>query len=308
MDIAARDGESGVTLPEDFSLYAKRIGLLSHSIAAVSKGNGTVRVVCSSNSNKDFLSAEGDLFRIGLRVNSPYYKPGKNRLYLTNQNLTVRDNAQKYVPRDTFRLFSIDEGMVSVRLTVSAAQGYSTCVLPFSADLPAGLKAYECAYSEGDTLFLNTVDHLEAYTPYIIYARGGFQATLSGMTSAADYERRVDSAGIARSGLLCGALSPQSVSEGYVLTLQEGNTVFLNTGGQEYMVPAGKCWIETPAARSVSAYVMMEDGLQQISDAAAQERSGVSPTPTRSIYDLQGRRLLVPQRGINIVGGKKVVY
>lgn len=304
---AVEGGAPDVALPQDFSIYAKRIGLLSHSIAANVRGDGrTVRVACSSNSNKDFRNREGDLFEMGVRVCSPYYQPGENKILLSNQNLTIRANAQKYVPRDTFRLFRIDEGMVSVRLIVSAQSGYSTCVLPFAIGVPAGLTAYECSGSEGDTLFLNQTDYLQAYTPYIIYAREGFSATLSGMTSARLYHQRVDADGVARSGLLRGALRPQSVSEGYVLTQQDGQTLFLNAKGQEYQVPAGRCWIQ--AHSQSPAFVMVEDGLQAISDATA--RTGALRTDMKSApaYDLLGRRLLVPQRGINIVGGKKVVY
>lgn len=302
LEAAKSDGAPEVSLPEDYSLYAKRIGLLSHSIAAATRGNGVVRVACSSNSNKDFRAASGDLFELAVRVSSPYYKPGDNLLRLFNQNLTVRANAQKYVPRDTVRPIRIAEGMVSVKVVVSAQIGYSTCVLPFSAQVPAGLTAYECHASKGDTLFLYPTDYFEAYTPYIIYAREGFSATLSGMTSAEAYDQRVDANGISRSGLLRGALCPQSVSHGFVLTQKDDTTLFLNANGAEYMVPAGRGWIEVE--NESSALMMAEDGLQSIPEATEH-------TPAKSstrIYDLNGRRLLVPQKGINIVGGKKVVW
>ncbi len=301
LEAVKKDGEPAVSLPEDFSLYAKRIGLLSHSIAAATRGNGVVRVACSSNSNKDFRAASGDLFEMGVRVSSPFYKPGENLLRLSNQNLTVRANAQKYVPRDTVSAIRIAEGMVNVKVVVSAQSGYSTCVLPFSIQVPAGLAAYECHASKGDTLFLYPTDYFEAYTPYIIYAHEGFSATLGGMTSAAAYSQRVGDDGVARNGLLRGALCPQSVSHGYVLTQKGDTTLFLNANGTEYMVPAGRAWIETESESP--ALMMVEDGLQNIPEATA-------PTPAKSptrIYDLNGRRLLVPQKGINIVGGKKVI-
>ena len=318
--VTNEEGLPEVGLPEDFSIYAKRISQLSHSIAGSivnvqnsMLNNKALRVACSSNSNKSLLSAEGDLFSFAVSVTSPYVKPGENKLLLSGQNLTVAEGAQKYVPTDTFYTVNIDEGQVSVKLSVAADYKFTTCLLPFDADVPEGLKAFTCEAVNDGTALLTPVESLCAYVPYIIYAPHGFSGILSGVLSVAAYEERVGSDGVAVSGLLSGAVSPHTITEGYVLRHKDEAMQFCATDGEPYMVPAGKCWLNVND--EASSFAIAEDELAYI-DSAVNDDSQVpilnsqfSILNSQCLYDLHGRKVSSPtfHKEVLLLKGKKIV-
>lgn len=165
MEVCHEEGVPMVGLPSDFSLYAAGISSLTHSLSATVLGDGKVRIACFSGRNANFSKTSGALFQMMVRISSPYASPGTHQIHLTGQNLTVKENAQKYVPSDRTETITIAEGETSVQLVIPAETGYSTCVLPFDSPLPSGVKAFSCNSHADETVYLERVTSLRAYTP-----------------------------------------------------------------------------------------------------------------------------------------------
>ena len=240
------------------------------------------------------------MFQVGVRIVSPYAKPGENKIFFSGQNLTTATKSQKYVPADTFRTIVVDEGMVSVPLTITTENKYSTCLLPFDATVPEGLRAYECVRIAGDSIIISKVENFSAYVPYILYAPNGYSGVLSGMTSATAYENRVNAEGVSVAGCLTGAVADQTISNGCVLRQTDSGMAFCPANGALYQVPAGKCWLNAGTSLSGS-FVFAEESLAGISNHDVQGKS-------HAVYSLDGIRLPEMRKGINILNGKKIAY
>lgn len=65
--------------------------------------------------------------------------------------------------------------------------------------------SYDEASSE---MHLSSVDALEAYTPYVLHAEGGYSGTVSGTVDPEQYPE----AGYVEDGCLCGAIAEQTVT------------------------------------------------------------------------------------------------
>lgn len=115
----------------------------THIFASGLQVNGNLRVACFSSLNEDFTSFSGRLFRVSVKA-SPYAKPGMGEIRMFGLNLTVAENAQKYIPEGDLNTGEIEVGNhASVPVSISAANRYGTCILPFGLEaLPAGLEAY----------------------------------------------------------------------------------------------------------------------------------------------------------------------
>lgn len=68
--------------------------------------------------------------------------------------------------------------------------------------------------------------------------------------------------------------------------------------GAAFESAAGKCWLEVPTAMAANGFVL--GGVTGINEAKTQ-------TNNAAIYDLQGRRVEKAQKGLYIIGGKKVL-
>ena len=73
------------------------------------------------------------------------------------------------------------------------------------------------------------------------------------------------------------------------------------------VLSAGKCWIElipTSAAHARALRIVSEGETTGISEELRVKSEKFATAP---VYDLQGRRVMQPTKGLFIVGGKKVV-
>ena len=298
MEVCYQDGSPLITMPNDFSIYASGIGTLSHTVSGSILSNGHVRVACFSGRNANLTKATGDLFQMVVRISSPFVCPGEQQIGIIGQNLTTQANAQKYEPTDRRESITLAEGKVSVSLAIPAEVGYSTCVLPFDASIPEGLKAFGCSEVSGETLYLQSVTALQAYTPYILYAKTGYSGTLSGEITASQYHQHVTD-GMVRSGYLCGAIKPQTVTTGFVLQQLDAGLKFYFTAGEEFLIPSGKCWLEVSENQTRVLSFRVKDNETFI------DRPHAGSNSDAPIFDLTGRRVVHSFSGIYIQGNHK---
>lgn len=299
VDVYGEDGDYWVIMDEDEGVFpfTRKAGkkTFTHSISYTYGviGERVLRVACSSNSNENFTANSGNLFQIYL-VASPYAKPGINTIKVSGCNLTAIEGgvANKYVPANQdYDVLTIGNTS-TVDLNISAANQYSTCVLPFDYE-PSGFQAFTANSVNGDYLVLNEAKEMAAYTPYIIYSTTGYTGTPSGTVDASKYE--ATPAG----GDLYGAIEPQKVTQGYILQNQGDGAMFYKVNNQTFPVPAGKCWLEVPASVSESFGFQTPSSVK---DLSADNMSGAQ------VYDLNGRRVSSPKVGnIYVIGNKKVL-
>lgn len=199
-----------------------------------------------------------------------------------------------------------DASTVSVDINIAPENMWSTCVLMFGvAELPEGLRAFKSSeLAEGSqSLVLEEVKALEAYTPYILYAQEGYQGTLTGAVDFTNYVA-VASDDIA----LKGAVEQQTITEGYILQNQGSGMKFHKIlDSTEFTIPVGKCWLEVNsldvAVQSVS--LKFKEGTTGIEGVALDVEV---LNEADGIYTIDGKRVSDMQKGqIYVVGGKKTI-
>lgn len=191
--------------------------------------------------------------------------------------------------------------------------GMATLCLPFNVKMPSGMYAYdfETAYisESGETGIYNCMmkvlvrsgEVLKAGTPVIVKAlEGDYKMEIV----AQDNEAKTNlGASLLRGNFVLQTLKQSKTVKKFIFTKLNGRVGFyrMDEGGQ---IGANKCWMEwdvqtLPA--NAKAF--------QISFDEATDIDGVSTEKLSDpvIYDLAGRKLKTPQRGFNIVNGKKVI-
>ena len=194
-------------------------------------------------------------------------------------------------------------------LTKSAAP-YTIC-LPYDLNIPTGAKAYKMSgRSDNELIFTQTLDKLEALQPYLIWADQG-DATLG--TSAADipasggmtYGRQDDAPGFSMRGTLYG-ISNAEASELGAYTLQnDGKWHPVLSDNDEHraasILPYRAYLLQNRNARNRAIGMTLEDatGIEQLRT--------IDSDGTERVYDLNGRQLSAPTKGINVMNGKKII-
>ena len=295
MELAYYEGEPDIYIDATSFYPTKRGGVPYHSLA-VKVNKGFIRVICADiDGNRAFKNTSGELFLVGVTSNA-YLKPGDVKVELRNVTFSDIDlNGPTY---DAFEATTVGTASSTSTLTlkVSAANKYSTAILPFDAELPAGLEAYSCEDTDDDCLVLSKQSSIKAFTPYIVFAPNGYEGTLTGIVDAEKYQATVTN------GYLTGTVVKTEVTGGngnYVLQNQGEGPMFYRVGDTSFAIPAGKCWLTLPAS------------LQGVAALQLQRPTGIERIPLlhtdAPTYDLSGRQVATPTKGVYIVGGKKVV-
>lgn len=193
-----------------------------------------------------------------------------------------------------------------LNFTISPAC-YATACYPFAVELPQGssLKAYVGKVStdgENNRLLLETLpdNRIPALTPVIISGEAGTYRLV--ISDRMESDERPDQD-------LAGTLLPETITANdYILGYKNENIGFykvdaadLNLGSNKAYLPGSKL----PAAAAGSGKLMIsfkEDGTTGI------DASQTKVEETEAYYDLQGRRVMHPGRGIYMTAsGKKVL-
>ena len=175
-----------------------------------------------------------------------------------------------------------------------------TLTLPFATTIPDGVEAYTLSYTSGDKATATPVaTTLPAHTPVLINADGGsYTFTATGTVES-------EAVTTPQSGSLIGA---------YVLTNVPTDSYVLQNNNDK----VGFYKVTSEAPQQINpfrAYLTAGSEARMLGIGFDGEITGISALQNdtermaddRIFYDLQGRRVAQPSKGLYIVNGKKVM-
>ena len=291
----------------DFYTYNKVKKTWSHTVECSMPNVHQLRVACYSGSNVDFKDVSGELFFVYVTIENSAFTSSfspKPIVKLSGMSLVKSDESQ-YIPAD-FSCRPFTTGIPTTRtlpVNISSTNKIGTLILPFATTLPSGLKAYSCNSLEGDKLTLTVAASIEACTPYIVYAENGYSGSLTGTATLTDADNVTD---VFTNGYLTGVLTGTIVNTGYILQNQGAGPMFYDAEGVNFNLPAGRCYL-TPPASGVKSFAFNFDtptGIEEFQGTPLPNRGGAGG---EAIFDISGRKVSSPARGIYIQGTRKVV-
>ena len=296
-----------VDMPEDDSIYPSVSGrtgkTYTHTISSNILAGNDLRIACASQESEDFTKANGTIVEVCIEIDESAFNSSfspKPIVKLSGLNLTT-SAAVKYVPAD-FACRPFTTGIPTSRtlpVNVSSSNKVGTLILPFDAELPSGLKAYTCNNLDGDLLTLTPAASFEACTPYIVYAENGYSGNLTGTAELTNGTNVTD---IFADGYLTGVLTGTTVNTGYILQNQGSGPMFYDAEGVTFSLPAGRCYLTPADAGDVKAFAFNFGDADGIKDQIVNRKLSDC-----TLFDLSGRKVFSPQRGIYIQGTRKVV-
>ncbi len=270
----------------------------AHTYGANIQNDGSLRVTIYSSNSTEFWETSGLLLKVGISA-SGYAKPGAANIEI-RKCFFVTSEGVKYITADRIISDKVSASTVStLPFNVSSAAKWSTCILPFSATIPTGVKAYTCTSNDDEYIHLTEANSLSAYTPYILYAENGYTGTLTGTVDPAGYPET----GVVNVKYLNGAIVPQTATNGFILQNQsEGVKFYAIADDDSFLIPAGKCWMTLPGsgANGAKALGFKIDGANGI-------KNTVSIPASSLIFDISGRQQQNVVNGIIIKNGKKIL-
>ena len=193
--------------------------------------------------------------------------------------------------------FFLDDVVASTKGTIEAtlnASGYATYCseypLDFSDYATADYSAWQVTVVSGDQVTFEQITES---------VKGGTGILLMGTPSTTVTLNSVASTNTLSTNKLVGTLAPTYVADNEYYGLSGNEFVKVNAG----TVPAGKALLPAAEVGSVKALSFRFDGADGISEII---RNGENEKMS-AIYDLSGRRVVKPTKGLYIVNGKKVV-
>ena len=188
----------------------------------------------------------------------------------------------------------------TVNMQTADGYAYSTVYLPFAADVPQGVEAFTGSLSEGEG---GTTLRLTGIGDGVIPARTA--VVLRGTTDGSLALVPATATGTAvEANALQGTLDASATTPANTYALSgafaEGIGFYPYTAAT---LPAGKAYLTLTAAQAV----------QKLSFSFGQGTTGIDAIEadgagkTATWYDLSGRRVTNPTKGVYIVGGKKVI-
>ena len=195
----------------------------------------------------------------------------------------------------------------------SKALGFATFCAPVDIQLPSGVVAYIAEIiesSEGDVLKMRKFDEnmVPANTPVMLYHNAVEEENVSVSLAIVDGEfSNDDLKKIARKNDFYGTIAAETYpANSTVYSLQKHKTepkVGFYQKASDTTLGGFKSWIKIAGANPARTFTIIFDG----DDATGLKEALGIENENVEIYDLSGRRLDKPTKGVNVVGGKLVI-
>jgi hypothetical protein len=231
-----------------------------------------------------------------------FYNKSTSRFLYTG---STHERVQLYKRTDVTKSYAFYTTSISIDVPINK-YGYATWYAGMPVKVPAGLNAFTCQV-EGNTAMLHAVGTvIPAHTGVVLYAA---EAVGKGQNVVLSYAN-VDTTPIAGNALI-GFVEDTKVDNGkahYALNVKNNVVGFyipqtttdpVLSATSAFTAIAGKAYLELDAQMSISALA-----LKRIDDVSVNQISTLSDD---IIYDLMGRKVSSPSKGIYIVNGRKMV-
>ena len=268
--------------------------------------SGLFFVKCPLNDVDRYLYSNG----IGTRGVNGWTVPDANK---TNYAWALISEANYTAWQNSFTLnesidFSIARDIYNVNPIVTksmTANVWNTFVVPFNIAIPSGWTVKEPTDFDGSTLFFSNASSIVAGKPYIVKpteAVTSFSAT--GVTLKKDLEPTT--VGEGTTVTMTGTYSKidaidHSTQTSYVIGIKDGVSSLYKVNSTVSLKPF-RAYFTIPGVSSARIAIGFDDettGIKNLTPALSEGEEAV--------YDLQGRRVAQPTKGLYIVNGKKVV-
>ncbi len=178
------------------------------------------------------------------------------------------------------------------KFTKTMNADYGTMVIPFDAELPSDVEAFNITGNEGDVLTTAEAEAIEANKPVMLKGSGEVSFT------ASNAEIDATAKGVQTCGLLSGVYAATAVptENTYVLQKQGEDVNFYKA-------------ISGLTVNPFRAYLTAAAGAARLT-FDFNEATGIKTVKTTDgaeVYNLQGVRVANPTKGLYIVNGKKVI-
>ncbi len=260
----------------------------------------------------------GGLQKLGITEDALCYMPQKYG-ESTATNVVVGDttgvmNCANYKlidGRDYDVPYKFNAAKVENTRTLAKSEVPYTICLPYSMQIPNGARAYKLSgRSTNELIFTQTFETLEAMQPYLIWAADG-DASLNAGTAeipasgGMTYGKQHDAPGFSMRGTLNGISNAEAAELGAYTLQQDGKWHPVMADSEAHraasIVPFRAYLLQNRGAQTRSIGMSLEGttGIEQLRT--------IDSDGTERIYDLNGRRLSAPTKGVNIINGKKVI-
>ena len=204
--------------------------------------------------------------------------------------------------------YSAERNIEGVNVTMNKAMiagVWNTFVVPFNMAIPSGWTVKEPTDFDGSTLFFGDASSIEAGKPYIVKpteAVTSFSAT--GVTLKKDLEPTT--VGEGTTVTMTGTYSKidaidYSTQDSYVIGLKDGVSSLYKVNSTVSLKPF-RAYFTIPGVSSARIAIGFDDETTGIKNLTPVLSEGEG-----AVYNLQGRRVAQPTKGLYIVNGKKVV-
>ncbi len=248
---------------------------------SVTKGGGTESVgptLISANPNCLFIANEGILDQGNVLVK------GEGDTY-TCANLVLETGKPFRAP--------FEFKATSASMTKTISNQFATLVLPYEATVPTGCEAYTLTGVENDVVTGTKVDAISANTPVLLANAGKYDFNAQNVAVVATPTDP-------KEGLLTGVYSAtQAPTNSYVLQTQEGEQAFYHaTAGNEPTMNPFTAYLTYAASNNANKLIFDLDG--EVTSVENVE-AVTSAATVVEIYDLSGRQVSAPVKGINLM-------
>ena len=213
--------------------------------------------------------------------------------------------------RDYFVPYAFKTNKVENTRTLAKSDVPYTICLPYDLPIPDGAKAYKLSgRSTNELIFTETQETLQALQPYLIWTADG-DASLN--TAAADIPangattvgQQQDAPGFSMRGTLSGISNADAADMGAYTLQEDGLWHPLKNDTDEHRaarILPYRAYLLQSARANARAIGMTLEGTTGITQLRTIDHDG-----TERVYDLNGRLLNAPSKGIVIRNGQKVV-
>ena len=233
-------------------------------------------------------------------------------------NIVVSDSTG--MKAETFRIVDSKDYFVpyafktdrveNTRTLAKSAAPYTIC-LPYDLPIPGDAKAYKLSgRSTNELIFTETTETLQALQPYLIWTADGDASLNAGAAEIpangpSIIGQQDDAPGFSLRGTLYNISNADAADMGAYTLQNDGlwHPVMSDTDEHRAArILPYRAYLLQSARTNAPAIGMVLEGTTGITQLRTVDRDG-----TERIYDLNGRQLSAPTKGINIINGRKVI-